>query len=244
MCKTAENALGLEVKKCPDWFKECSSVLQPLFEERNRQYTRWLNTGRESDRQKFVRMRRDARRAVREAKNVWFQKKAAEAQRGRHGGKVVWRCIRDIQFGRRGLVPVRSMTIRDEEGNLCSTPEEQHQRWRSHFTTILNVQSHFDEEVFQKVRQRPLRPSMADPPSREKLEDAIGAMKNGKMGGHSGILPEMVKAARCVDEFMDALLALVHRVWLEGKVPQDWRDAVLVPIPKKGDLTRCDNWRG
>ena len=89
-----------------------------------------------------------------------------------------------------------------------------------------------------------MRPSMADPPSREELEDAIGAMKNGKMGGHSGILPEMVKAAMCVDEFIDALLALVHRDWVEGKVPQDWHDAVLVPIPKKGDLTRCDNWRG
>ena len=23
-----------------------------------------------------------------------------------------------------------------------------------------------------------------------------------------------------------------------------WRDAILVPIPKKGDLTNCDNWRG
>ena len=29
-----------------------------------------------------------------------------EAERGRHGGKVVWHCIRDIQCGRRGLVPI------------------------------------------------------------------------------------------------------------------------------------------
>ena len=27
-------------------------------------------------------------------------------------------------------------------------------------------------------------------------------------------------------------------------MPQEWRDALLVPIPKKGDLTQCDNWRG
>ena len=92
---------------------------------------------RESDQRKFVRMQRDARKAVREAKNDWFQSKAAEEQRGRHGGKVVWRCIRDIQVGRRGLVPVRSTAVRDEEGNLCSTPKEQHQRWKSHFATIL-----------------------------------------------------------------------------------------------------------
>ena len=27
-------------------------------------------------------------------------------------------------------------------------------------------------------------------------------------------------------------------------MPQAWRDAELVPIPKKGDLSLCDNWRG
>ena len=144
------------MKRCPHWFKVCSSVLQPLFEERNRQYTKWISTGEESDQRKFARMRRDARKAVREAKNAWFQSKAAEAQRGRHAGKVVWRCIRDIQVGRRGLAPVRSTVVRDEEGNLCSTLEEQHWRWRSHFATILTIQSQFEEEELQRVRQRPL----------------------------------------------------------------------------------------
>jgi hypothetical protein len=33
-------------------------------------------------------------------------------------------------------------------------------------------------------------------------------------------------------------------VWREQQVPHEWRDAVLVPIPKKGDLTQCHNWRG
>ena len=27
-------------------------------------------------------------------------------------------------------------------------------------------------------------------------------------------------------------------------MPKDWSDALLVPIPKKGDLGKCDNWRG
>ena len=33
-------------------------------------------------------------------------------------------------------------------------------------------------------------------------------------------------------------------VWREGGVPADWSDAVLIPIPKKWDLSHCDNWRG
>ena len=29
-----------------------------------------------------------------------------------------------------------------------------------------------------------------------------------------------------------------------GCVVQDWKDAEIVPIPKKEDLKDCDNWRG
>ena len=45
-------------------------------------------------------------------------------------------------------------------------------------------------------------------------------------------------------DFQASLLCLVHKVWQECSVPQAWRDAEIVPIPKKGDLTCCDNWRG
>ena len=36
----------------------------------------------------------------------------------------------------------------------------------------------------------------------------------------------------------------MQKVWEEGKVVRDWQDAVVVPIPKKGDLKQCDHWRG
>ena len=85
--------------------------------------------------------------------------------------------------------------VRNEMGTLCSTTEDNQQRWRRHFTSLLNVQSHFDDGELQRVRQRPLKAHIADPPSKEELLAAIDTMKNGKMGGKSGILPEMVKAA-------------------------------------------------
>lgn len=48
---------------------------------------------------------------------------------------------------------------------------------------------------------------------------------------------------------MDPIIILDHigdlfrTVWSEQCVTADWRDAVIVPIPKKGDLSLCDNWR-
>ena len=73
---------------------------------------------------------------------------------------------------------------------------------------------------------------------------ALRKMKNGKAGGNSSILPEMIKAVCCQRDFMTLLLDLVHTVWRERRVPRDWSDAILIPIPKKGDLSRCDNWHG
>ena len=74
--------------------------------------------------------------------------------------------------------------------------------------------------------------------------EAMRRLKDGKAGGHTGILPEMVKASGCCSEFQDCFLDLILSAWQEKCVPRNWADAVLIPIPKKGDLTYCANWRG
>ena len=35
----------------------------------------------------------------------------------------------------------------------------------------------------------------------------------------------------------------MRTVWQERCVPQEWVDDILVPIPKKGNLCSCENWR-
>ena len=52
----------------------------------------------------------------------------------------------------------------------------------------------------------------------------------------------MVKV--CCDELLGYLVQLFGSVWDSKAVPQDWCDALLVSVPKKGDLSLCDNWRG
>ena len=113
-----------------DWFQESKVNLKPLFSERNRMHTVCLSNGRETSRRKYADTHRAARLAVRAkaAKDAWFQQKASEAERGRNDGKVVWRCIRDVQRGRRGLVPVRSAVVQDKSGNSCTTTEAQQEK--------------------------------------------------------------------------------------------------------------------
>jgi len=48
----------------------------------------------------------------------------------------------------------------------------------------------------------------------------------------------------CYVDLMKYIHNLFVVVWEEKEVPKEWRDALPVPVPKKGDLTKCDNWRG
>jgi len=42
----------------------------------------------------------------------------------------------------------------------------------------------------------------------------------------------------------DKLLELMRNVWNEGEVFDAWRDTLIVPVPKKGNLQSCNSWRG
>ena len=96
----------------------------------------------------------------------------------------------------------------------------------------------------EKVDQRPVRHHMAEIPSMAEVMEAVKKLKCGKAAGSNGIAPEMVKVA-CKDQlFREHLLNLIHCAWKESKVPQQWVDAILVPVPTKGELSLCDNWRG
>ena len=114
MCSAARSEMGQAGRREADWFRESEDALRPLFEKKRQLFTQWLCSGMVRDKRKFVEARRVARRTVREVKNKWFQAKAADASAGRNGGKVVWKCIRDIQRSRRGLVPVRVAVMKNE----------------------------------------------------------------------------------------------------------------------------------
>ena len=149
---------------------------------------------------------------------------------------------RAIQCCFHGLRPTPALAVKEEDGQACTSTEELSARWQGHFTNVLNVQSIFEADVFASLRIRPVRNGLADVPTEDELARSIDRLSNNKAAGESGILPEMVQHAG--PAFATALLFLVHEVWKEGSVPQAWRDAELVPIPKKGDLSNCDNWQG
>ena len=102
--------------------------------------------------------------------------------------------------------------------------------------------STFNQSALDEVRQLPLRSELAEPPNEDEILEALGQLAVGKAGGMNGLLPDVLKC--CGGPLLEYIVVLFRTVWEERRVPLEWRDALLVPVPKKGDLSCCDNWRG
>ena len=99
LIESADELVGKVKGHLPDWFRESMGTLKPLLQSRNCAYTKWLASRKGYDLTRFKQALIIAQRAIRAAKNSWFQEKVEEAEKECFGGKKVWKCIRDMQRG-------------------------------------------------------------------------------------------------------------------------------------------------
>ena len=237
---SAKESIGRGVRSNPEWFEKSVNVLKPLIEEKNQAHSRYLQVGTRSHKKTFRRLQRLVQKAVSNAKRKWILKVAAEGEEAVKDGSTRWDCIRKLQRVHGGRRPVRPTAVLKDDGQLTKGPEEVLDCWYQHFKKVLNVQSIYDDEV---VAANPALEPMVhldDPPTMEELKTALSRLKVRKAGGLSGILPEMILCGG--PALHSRLLTLMEAVWREGEVFKDWKDAVIVPVPKKGNLQSCDNW--
>jgi hypothetical protein len=45
------------------------------------------------------------------------------------------------------------------------------------------------------------------------------------------------------DELLKHISTLIHKIWMEEKMPEEWSIAVICPIHKKGSKMDCDSYR-
>ncbi len=72
--------------------------------------------------------------------------------------------------------------------------------------------------------------------NREEVEEALKGMKNGKVMGPDRIPVEVWKSLG--EEGADMLLDLLQKIFEQEKMPEEWRDSVIVPIFKEKGTSR------
>ncbi|VDP25942.1 unnamed protein product [Schistosoma curassoni] len=85
-------------------------------------------------------------------------------------------------------------------------------------------------------------PIDVNPLTTEEIGMTIRQIKNGKAAGPDNIPAEAPKSD--VEVTTSMLHLLFKKIWEEEKVPMDWREGHIIKIPKKGNLSKCENYRG
>ena len=74
-----------------------------------------------------------------------------------------------------------------------------------------------------------------------EVENAMKALRSGKAPGVDNIQAELLKESG--EEGVVIIHRLCNKIWKSKEWPDDWKKAVFLPLPKKGDVRECSNNR-
>ena len=74
-----------------------------------------------------------------------------------------------------------------------------------------------------------------------KVKWALGSITTNKASGGDGIQAELFQILK--DDAVKVLHSIWQQIWKTQQWPQDRKRSVCIPIPKKGNVKECSNYR-
>ena len=239
--ETAEEVLGRPQRKHQDWFSEDDKRLDTLLEQRNIARSKLLSRNTRANRAKLVETRSKLQQYTRELKSQWWEEKAESLQLAadRNDMREFYQGLREV-YGpqKRGTTQLKTL----DGDSILQDKNQILNRFAEHFNQLLNVPGDTDQRALDKISQRPTPNGLDNLPDETEFFNALSSTKENKAPGRCGIPAEVWKYGG--EKLQQRLFDLIKEIWDKEQVPQDWKDANITAIFKKGDRKDCGNYRG
>lgn len=236
---TCEETLGKKKTQHKEWMT--GATLKKIEERKAKKAV--LNNSRtraakaEAQRE-YTCAHKEVRRSIKQDKREFVDNLARQAEEA-----AAQRNLKDLYSITKKLSGKFQQTdrpVKDKQGNPLSTTDDQRRRWAEHFSELLNRPA--PDEPADIPPAETILPINCDQPTKEEIQKAIKTLKNGKAAGPDGIPAEAIKAD--ITTATDMLHSLFAKIWEKEEIPEEWREGLIVKLPKKGDLRDCSNYRG
>jgi hypothetical protein len=200
-----------------------------------------LQTNTRSNRSKYTAAKRELQQYTRKLKSDWWEQKAESLQQAAdvNNMKAFYSRLREVygpaKRGSTQLIATDGSTVLQGRTEILN-------RFADHFDQLLNVPGLVDNEALGSLQTRPEIVCLSDPPDLKEIVDALDTTQEGRSPGKCGIPAEIWKHGGT--EIVSELHKLILKIWSEENTPQDWRDASIIPIFKKGSRRECGNYGG
>jgi hypothetical protein len=105
--------------------------------------------------------------------------------------------------------------------------KEKAEIWKEYFDKLLNT-----EEPRELIKKGNKEISEVEELTIEDVKKAIRNLKNNKVDGTDGIYPELIKYTG--NKLLNRMYELVRQIWEEERIPEEWKEKIIVPIHKRG----------
>ena len=198
----------------------------------------------------YEELKSQTRKACRKAFDKWWKDKAEEAdqlseefiKQGR-GGSI----LKILKLNTKSKVKDATI-INSKDGTKSLNISDKLNRWKEHFSQILNNKSTINPFV---LNQLPLPVLKKDEETLTELSNLLYklelsvALKQCKLVKAAGIDKLNSTIKKIGNEVtVDWIKVLAEKIWETESIPRDWKTQVIVPLHKSGQKSLCNNYRG
>lgn len=228
--------IGGGQKSTPWW----TDTVRNVVKQKKEAWKKYLNSKRDEDKNIYLQRRDEAKLKVREAKQKsWADFGNKMEENYNDNRKLFWRVVKRLRNDK--PCPLRKLKTTD--GKIIHERREVEKTWVEHFKDLfsLSLDDDLETEEIQRETNEGIDEEDAEIDTLEFL-NAKKKIKIGKAAGGDNIAPEMIKYQGA--EADSLLLGIMNQAWEEKRVPKGWKEAIIVPIHKKGSTSICANYRG
>ena len=218
----------MKKKDEPKWMT--ADIRKSILSKR-KAWKRWKETGRWTDREEYRKRERETKKKIRQSKNrvereiMTFRKTDP---------KLFYSFINRSRISRDRIGP-----LTDAVNNTVTDSKQQAQILNEFFATVFTRST---DPLPQIASRDPNIPTLTEVPVTEKaIETAIDQIKEYSASGPDEIPSKVIKELKM--ELLLPLAMLFTKSIESGKIPEEWRDADVVPIFKKGRRSEPGNYR-
>ena len=202
--------------------------------EKKKAFKAWKADSTEERKEVYREKKREAKRAVAEAKEAAWQEWCREIDSA-EGKQKMFKIAKQMREERKDIVGGKY--IKDEDENILVREQDIRERWRKYFEELLNEANPYEREEEEKVE------GPVERISEEEVKWALKKMKKGKAPGPSGLTSDILRELG--ERGTEELVNVFNGIQDKGEIPEEWNDSYTIPIYKgKGDALSCSKHRG
>ena len=184
------------------------------------------------EKEKYTHLNAEIQRIARRDK-VFLSDQCKEIEENNRMGKT--RALHKKFRDTKGIFHAKMGTVKDRNGRDLTETEDIRKKWTEYTEKQYKKDLHYSDNHDGVITH--LEPDILE----YEVKWALESISTNKASGGDGIPVELFQILK--DDAVKVIHSVCQQICKTQQWPQEWKMSVFIPIPKKGNVKECSNYR-